>query len=95
MKNRYTEETIGTVTKISFNNNGSRRLTVEYIVYGSEYKITENITVHSKAIKIGFIPIGQKKVECITAGMNDKVTVVYNPENPEDAHIKGNDGRYV
>lgn len=94
-KRKCTCDVIGKITKVFFNNNGSRRVTVEYIVGGNLYKIKENITVKSEVIKNAGISIGQKKIEHITAGIGESVNLKYDPENPKKAYLKDNLGRYV
>lgn len=88
-------DTVGTITKVFFNNNGSRRVTVEYVVDGRTYKIKENITTKSEAIKKAGIPIGQRKVEYITAGIGENVRVCFDPDNHKKAYLKDNLGKYV
>lgn len=88
-------ETKGTIIKVRYNNNDSRRVTVEFFVGGQSYIIKENITVKSVAIKVGKVPVGQKKIEYITEGIGGIVTVKYNPTNPKQAYLKNNIGKYV
>lgn len=44
------------------------------------------------AIKIRFLPIGQRKVSKINSKVGSEVEVNYNPDKPEEAYIVGNDG---
>lgn len=94
-KRKCTCDVVGKITKVFFNNNGSRRVTVEYVVGGNSYKIKENITVKSEVIKKAGIPVGQKKIEYVTAGIGENVNLKYDPENPKKAYLKDNAGRYV
>lgn len=71
------------------------RLTVAYTVHGQYYTITENVTSKSEAIKLGFIPIGQRKIwQVKKINVGEELTIIYDPDNPPKAHIKGNDGKY-
>lgn len=88
-------EAKGVVTKVHYNEDTSRRLTVEYVVDGEKYTLKENITHKITAIKIGNIPIGQKKEEYVTAVLGDSVGVMYNPDKPEMSYIKNNTGKYI
>lgn len=88
-------ETMGKVIKVHFNDNGSRRLFVEYIVDGKKYILKENVTVKSYAIKENGIPIGQRKVENISAGIGESVFIKYNPQKPQKAYLRDNMGHYV
>lgn len=66
---------------------------VSYVVGAKEYIIGEPIHLESRAIKAGRIPIGQEKTPKlgnITVGM--KVTVRYDPDDPEKAFIPQNEG---
>lgn len=89
-KSKCTEEVQGLVVKVWINENGTRRLTVEYSVNGIKYKHREGIREKSKAIKFKGIPIGQKKEDYIKESKGDYVTIKYNPNNPKQAYIKGN-----
>lgn len=66
-----------------------------YVVDGVSYTIRENITVKNEAIKMEGIPVGQKKTEYITAGIDESVAVKYDPENPKKAYLKDNAGKSV
>lgn len=65
---------------------------VEYEVNGKKYQIEETIKLVSKVIKLGFLPIGQKKTPKINCKEGSIVTIVYDEEHPEKAYIEGNDG---
>jgi len=94
-KENHIKETKGSIIKVHFNSNGSRRVTVKYVVDGNTYHITENITVKSEAIKIGFLPIGQKKIEYIQEGLGEQVVVMYNSAEPKEAYLRDNIGNHV
>ncbi len=90
-----TAETVGTIIKSLVSQDETPRLTVSFAVNGNEYVFSENITTKSETIKIGFLPVGQKKVWLVKSWrVGETVPVVYNPANPKEAHIKGNDGKY-
>ncbi len=65
---------------------------VEYEVNGKKYQIEETIKLVSKVIKLGFLPIGQKKTSKINCEEGSVVTIVYDEEHPEKAYIEGNGG---
>lgn len=66
--------------------------TVEYEVEGKKYTIQESLKFENKLIKIGFLPIGQKKVPKVKCEKGKTVVVVYDEKTPQKAYIKGNDG---
>lgn len=66
---------------------------VEYEVEGKKYTIQESLKLESKAIKIGFIPIGQRKVPKLKCEKGGTVVVVYDGKKPQKAYLKGNDGK--
>lgn len=92
-KKKCTAETKGTIIEVKYND-GSRRVTVEYFVDGQPYILKENITVKSVAIKVGRFPIGQRKIEYITEGINETVAVKYNPAKPKQSYLRDNIGKY-
>lgn len=66
---------------------------VSYTVDGIDYCIKETAKLKSHAIKVGGIPIGQKKTFVLgPVKEGDAVTVCYDQANPEKALILGNDG---
>jgi len=65
---------------------------VEYEVDGKKYEITETVKLIGKAIKFGFLPIGQKKIPKIDCTIGNVVSILYDEKYPEKAHIEGNDG---
>lgn len=94
-KRKCTSDTFGIITKVFFNDNGSRRVTVEYMAFGKNYVIKENITVKSVPIfKMG-IPVGQRKIEYVKEGLGEKVKVCFDPDNPKKAYLKDNIGKHV
>ena len=68
-------------------------VTVEFKVKKEVYKIKETIKLISKPIKLWIIPIGQKKVPKLELKKGQKVTVVYDPNNPKKAYLKENKGK--
>ena len=68
-------------------------VSVEYYVNDKLYAITETIKYERKAVKIGAIPIGQKRVPKIGSIRIDSPTLVaYNPNNPQEAYLVENEG---
>lgn len=64
----------------------------EYEVDNKKYQITETAKLKSEVIKLWFIPIGQKKVPKVNITIGSDVKICYNPDNPQEAYIDGNDG---
>ena len=61
-KKRCTAETDGTVMNIQGKGSeGLTVITVEYEVKNQKYQIKESIKLKSTVIRIGFLPIGQRK----------------------------------
>lgn len=67
-------------------------ITVEYEVDNKKYKITETVKLVNKVIKLGFLPIGQKKIPKINCRVGNVITVIYDEKQPEKAYIDGNNG---
>ncbi|HHU02966.1 MAG TPA: hypothetical protein GXZ91_07530 [Christensenellaceae bacterium] len=66
---------------------------VSYNVNGVEYSIKETLKLKSEAIKLGGIPIGQRKTYKLgKISEGDYVTVQYDEANPQNAIITDNDG---
>lgn len=67
-------------------------VTVEYEVENKKYTIEESLKLKSEVIKLGFLPIGQRKIPKVKCQKGGLVVVEYNEKNPQKGHIKGNDG---
>lgn len=68
-------------------------ISVEYYVNNKLYVITETIKYEKKVIKIGNIPIGQKRVPKIgSIRIDSPILVAYNPNNPQEAYLVENEG---
>lgn len=68
-------------------------ISVEYRVAGNSYVVTEDMKLKSEKIKIGFLPIGQKRVPVMgNTAVGSFTTVNYNPNNPSEAYIVNNTG---
>ncbi|MBE5911929.1 hypothetical protein [Pseudobutyrivibrio sp.] len=92
-RNRCTQKEIGIVKEKRVKSNHVTIMTVAYLIDGVEYEITERLKYKGEAIKIGPIPIGQRRFPVIgTKKVLDEVDICYNPENPAEAYIVGNDG---
>lgn len=68
-------------------------LCVSYSVDGIQYRVKESLKLKSELIKLGGIPVGQRKtykMGKLSAG--DLVTVQYDERKPGRAIILGNDG---
>lgn len=69
-------------------------ITVEYQVDGICYEVKESIKLKSKAIKIGFLPIGQEKTPRMgETRVGYSASVTYNPDNPAESYITYNTGK--
>lgn len=65
---------------------------VEYEVNNVKYQLKESVKLESKAIKLGFIPIGQRLIPKINTTVGAIVQISYNPDKPSEAYIVGNEG---
>ena len=69
-------------------------ISVEYQVAGNTYIVTESLKLKSEKIKLGFLPIGQKRVPVIgNTAVGSSATVNYNPSNPAESFITHNIGK--
>lgn len=69
-------------------------ITVEYQVAGNNYVVTESLKLKSEKIKLGFLPIGQKRVPVMgNTAVGSSATISYNPSNPAEAFITNNIGK--
>ena len=93
-KNRCTQKEIGIVKEVKVQSGDFPTvITVAYLVDGEEYEIKEKLKYKGETIKLGFISIGQRRFPVIgTKRVMDEVDICYNPENPAEAYIVGNDG---
>ena len=67
-------------------------VTVEYEVGGEKYVIKESLKLKSETTKLGFLPIGQRKVPKVKCEKGKNVIIEYEEKTPDKGHIKGNDG---
>lgn len=97
MENKYKYDSlaIGTVTEVKARGlDFPTQITVEYVVNGKSYSVSESIKLKSKAIKLGFMPIGQERVPVMgDTHVGAKAEVLYCSSNPSDAIIKDNQGK--
>lgn len=93
-RKKCTAETFGTIVKVERKSmEMPTMITVEYIVEEATYTVKESIKLKSEIIKVGFLPIGQRKtprMPDITVG--HRAMICYNPDRPEMAYIKENVG---
>lgn len=69
-------------------------ISVEYQVADNTYVVTESLKLKSEIIKLGFLPIGQKRVPVMgNTAVGSSATVSYNPSNPVEAFITHNIGK--
>ncbi len=93
---RCTASVLGTVTSLS--RKGIDRptiVTVEYQANGQLWHVSESLKLRSEAIRIGKIPIGQRKTPVLgRVEIGDTLPVRYCPEAPSIALIEGNEGHW-
>lgn len=94
-KTKCTETTIGKIKNLKNKGLESTTLiTVEYQVEGIYYIITESVKLKSRMIKLGFLPIGQKKVPVMgDISVGRPAMVNYDPSDPSKAFITKNIGK--
>ena len=94
-KANCTQTVEGCVKKIKVKGLGfPTMISVEYQVADNTYVVTESLKLKSEIIKLGFLPIGQKRVLAIgNTAVGSSATVSYNPNNPVEAFITHNIGK--
>ena len=87
-------ETIGVI--VSLRDRGldfPTQIKVQYTVNEKDYLITETIKLRSEIIKLGFIPIGQRRVPRMPeTHVGGKALVYYETANPQNAFLAANQG---
>ena len=89
----YTGEAVG--TDVRFRMGGIDRpssVCVRYEVDGRTYECRETVKLKSELIKIGPVPIGQRKRGKIATRVGSKVRVAYLPSDPSKAILADNAG---
>ena len=89
----YTGEAVGTVVR--FRPGGVERpasVYVRYEVDGRAYECRETVKLKSEPIKIGPVPVGQRKTAKIATRMGGRVRVAYLPSDPSKAILSDNAG---
>lgn len=89
----YTGLTVGTVVRRRYG--GGHHSTVVWVRYevdGVAYECREGVAMASEAIKVGPVPIGQRKVARIPSKEGSRVRVAYLPEDPSKAILADNQG---
>ncbi len=68
-------------------------IVVEYQVDDENYSVAETLKLKSEVIKLGFLPIGQRKYPAIGSIKIGTIALVnYNPDNPAESFITENEG---
>ncbi len=68
----------------------------EYYVNGVKYQIKESVALKCSTIKLGKIPIGQRKTFVLeTIKKGGSIEIHYDERNPRKAIIYGNEGMIV
>lgn len=85
-------KTEGIITKFRLRGvDSSSVITVAYEVSGVAYSVTESVRMKSEVIRLGPVPIGQRQVPVMGAvAEGTKVTVIYDPKDPQKAVIVEN-----
>ncbi len=93
-KSRCTETTDGIINNVKLKGQDFPTvITVEYVVEEKCYHIQESVKLKSEIIKLGFLPIGQRKSPRLgDTSVGRAVRVIYNPNNPEEAYLPENIG---
>lgn len=94
MKNKFYQSTEGTIIDIKSKGlDFPTIITVAYEVQNKQYQISESLKLKNEVIKIGFLPIGQKRTPKIkNIGIGEKVKVSYDTTSPEKAYLSDNKG---
>lgn len=93
-REKCTEPVTGTL--VDYQPDGLKQpavIVVSYYVGETEYQIKETVKLRSEAIKVGVLPIGQRKFPKIgdtTIGRD--IEVLYNKQDPSMAYIRDNVG---
>ncbi len=94
-KKKCVNEITGKV--IGIRSMGLERRTMIYVGYsvdGKEYTLEESIKYKSEAVKLGFLPVGQKRVPVMgDIAVGASVRVMCDPDNPAEAFLKDNIGK--
>lgn len=89
----YTGQTVGTIVRVRPGSvDRPTTVYVRYEVGGVTYECRETVKLTSEAIKLGPIPIGQRKHGKIPSRVGCTVLVAYLPEDPSKAILMGNSG---
>ena len=69
-------------------------MTVRYEVDSISYEVKESVKLKSETIKLGFLPVGQKKTAVMPdATVGTTVIVMYNPSEPTESYVRDNVGK--
>lgn len=83
----------GTITKIVHKGDNLGLVFAEYKVLGKSYQISESVKYKVEPIKLGFLPIGTRKIPRMgTVSVGDSVRIAYNPQQPDRAYLVDNRG---
>lgn len=90
----YTGRTQGTVHRLKRGGlDHPDVIEVWYTVGGTQYQLRETVKLKSEWMKVGGIPIGQRKVYRMgNVGVGDSVAVQYDEENPARGLLPENEG---
>ena len=86
-KDCCTEETVGMVQSIKVRGmDCPTEIVVSYTVNSERYMLTDTIKYRKEAIKIGFLPVGQRRIARLgEVYVGATLRVAYNPEEPEQS----------
>ena len=89
----YTGSTTGIVVRVR--PGSTDRPTVVYVRYevnGTAYECHETVKLTSEPIKLGPVPVGQRKRGKIPSSVGSEVRVAYLPDDPSKAILSDNGG---
>lgn len=89
----YTCITMGTVVRVRPGSMDRPTVVyVRYVVDGTAYECHETVKLTSEPIKLGPVPVGQRKRGKIPSSVGSEVRVAYLPADPSKAILADNGG---
>lgn len=94
-KTNCTQTVIGRVKELKVKGQDfPTMISVAYQVAGNTYVVTESLKLKREKIKLGFLPIGQKRVPTMgNTAVGTSAMVNYDPNNPAESFITNNIGK--
>ncbi|MDM8271298.1 DUF3592 domain-containing protein [Thermophilibacter provencensis] len=89
----YSGSTTGTVVRVRPGSTDRPTVVyVRYVVDGTAYECHETVKLTSEPIKLGPVPVGQRKRGKIPSSVGSEVRVAYLPADPSKAILADNGG---